>query len=106
MTNETKQPDLNASNLKAALWDTLNGLKDGAVQPGQGDAIAAQAREILRTTNTQLRISQQSKRPVPYGNHALWDYMASEVEAYSTIAVQLVRKYLLLILQLVIIWKE
>ncbi len=57
--------DLTATNLKAALWDTLNSLKAGNMQPAEGDAIASQAREILRTTNTQLRISQQSKRPVP-----------------------------------------
>jgi hypothetical protein len=31
---------------------------------GRADAIACQAREILRTTNTQLRIFQQAKRPV------------------------------------------
>jgi hypothetical protein len=31
---------------------------------GRADAIAAQAREILRTTNTQLRVAQQAKRPV------------------------------------------
>jgi hypothetical protein len=35
------------------------------MQPAEGDAIASQAREILRTTNTQLRIAQQSKRNVP-----------------------------------------
>jgi hypothetical protein len=35
------------------------------MQPAEGDAIASQAREILRTTNTQLRIAQQSKRPIP-----------------------------------------
>jgi hypothetical protein len=34
------------------------------MEPGQADSIAAQAREILRTTNTQLRVFQQSKRPV------------------------------------------
>lgn len=56
--------DLNAKNLKAALWETLNGLKDEAVDPGRADSIAAQAREILRTTNTQLRIAHQAKRPV------------------------------------------
>jgi hypothetical protein len=39
-------------------------LKDGDIQTAQGDAIALQAREILRTTNTQLRIFQQGKRPV------------------------------------------
>lgn len=57
--------DLTATNLKSALWETLQALKSGGMQPGEGDAIAAQAREILRTTNTQLRIAQQSKRAVP-----------------------------------------
>lgn len=56
--------DLTAKNLKSALWETLNALKDGKIEPGNGDAIASQAREILRTTNIQLRISQQAKRPV------------------------------------------
>ena len=42
MTTKTN-PALNATNLKAALWETLQDLKSGAVQPGQGDAIAAQA---------------------------------------------------------------
>ena len=57
--------ELTATNLKAALWETLNSLKAGNMQPAEGDAIASQAREILRTTNTQLKISQQSTRPVP-----------------------------------------
>ena len=56
--------DLSATNLKSALWETLQALKSGTMQPAEGDAIASQAREILRTTNTQLRIFQQSKRPV------------------------------------------
>ena len=56
--------ELTATTLKSALWETLNQLKDGDIQPAQGDAIASQAREILRTTNTQLRIFQQGKRPV------------------------------------------
>lgn len=62
-TDESKE--LNASNLKAALWETLNGIRSGAVQPGQGDAIAAQAREILRTVKVQLQVTSQSKRSVP-----------------------------------------
>ena len=57
--------ELNASNLKSALWETLNDIKSGVVQPGQGDAIAAQAREILRTVKVQLQITSQSKRSVP-----------------------------------------
>ena len=56
--------ELTATTLKSALWETLNQLKDGDIQPAQGDAIASQAREILRATNTQLRIFQQGKRPV------------------------------------------
>lgn len=65
MATDKKQIELNASNLKSALWDTLNELRSGAVQPGQGDAIASQAREILRTVKVQLQVTSQSKRSVP-----------------------------------------
>jgi hypothetical protein len=50
--------------MKEALWETLNNLKDGTLQPAEGDAIACQAREILRTVNVQLRIAGQAKRNV------------------------------------------
>ena len=33
--------------------------------PGHADAIAAQAREILRTVKVQLQIGGQTARPVP-----------------------------------------
>lgn len=65
MNANTNPKELNASNLKAALWETLNDIKSGVVQPGQGDAIAAQAREILRTVKVQLQVTSQSKRSVP-----------------------------------------
>lgn len=65
MTTQSKTKELNASNLKDALWDTLNDIKSGVIQPGQGDAIAAQAREILRTVKVQLQVTSQSKRSVP-----------------------------------------
>lgn len=55
---------LNAKNLKDVLWETLNSVKDGNMEAGQADSIATQSREILRTVNTQLRISQQAKRNV------------------------------------------
>jgi hypothetical protein len=61
----TEPKDLNASNLKDALWQTLNEIKSGSIQPGQGDAIASQAREILRTIKVQLQVTAQSKRSVP-----------------------------------------
>ena len=57
--------ELTATNLKQALWEVLNDVKSGKVAPAEGDAVAVQAREILRTTNTQLRIAQQTKRNVP-----------------------------------------
>lgn len=57
--------ELNASNLKKELWKTLQDLRDNKIQPGHGDAIASQAREILRTVRTQLMVSSQSKRSVP-----------------------------------------
>lgn len=56
---------LSAINLKDALWDTLNCVKSDTMLPAQGDAIAAQAREILRTVKVQLQIAAQTKRLVP-----------------------------------------
>lgn len=56
---------LSAVSLKEALWETLNEIKSDKILPGQGDAIAAQAREILRTVKVQLQVCAQSKRNVP-----------------------------------------
>ena len=60
-TNST----LTAINLKTVLWQTLNDIKTDVMLPGQGDAIAVQAREILRTVKVQLQVAGQAKRPVP-----------------------------------------
>jgi hypothetical protein len=57
--------ELTATNLKTALWETLNSIKTNAMLPAQGDAIAAQGREILRTVKVQLQVAQQSKRSIP-----------------------------------------
>lgn len=57
---------LTAVNLKDSLWETLNKVKTRKLLPGHADAIAAQAREILRTIKMQLAISGQTNRPVPY----------------------------------------
>lgn len=65
MSNSSEINALSATNLKAELWKTLNELRTGAIQPGQGDAIASQAREILRTVKVQLQVTSQSKRSVP-----------------------------------------
>lgn len=59
------QKVLTAQNLKNELWNTLNDLRQRKVLPGNADAVAAQAREILRTVRTQLLVSGQTNRPVP-----------------------------------------
>lgn len=64
--NANKASDqLTAGNLKAALWDTLQKVRTGEMDAGNADAIATQGREIVRTVNLQLRVAQQTKRPVP-----------------------------------------
>lgn len=58
--------ELSAVNLKNSLWEVLNKVKSKKLLPGHADAIASQAREILRTVKMQLLISGQTNRPVPY----------------------------------------
>lgn len=57
--------ELTAENLKNELWDTLKKVKSGEIDAGHADSVATQAREILRTTHTQLKIASQTKRNVP-----------------------------------------
>ena len=59
------KPELSANNLKNALWDTLLKVQSGDMDPGQADSVATAAREILRTTAIQLKVSHQAKRAVP-----------------------------------------
>lgn len=61
----TRKQKLNAENLKETLWETLQAVKSGKMDAGQGDAIASQAREILRTTVVQLKVAQQGNRTIP-----------------------------------------
>lgn len=56
--------ELTAKNLKDKLWDTLQGVSTGKIAAAEADSVATQAREILRTTNTQLQIFRQAKRNV------------------------------------------
>ena len=62
--NGTKAKTLTAKNLKDTLWDTLQQVKSGKMEGGQADSVATQAREIIRTTNVQLRVASQTNRPV------------------------------------------
>jgi len=56
---------LTANSLKDVLWETLNDIKTEQMLPSRGDAIAGQAREILRTVKTQMQIASQSRRQIP-----------------------------------------
>lgn len=56
---------LKASSLKDILWETLTDLRSNQLPANRADAIAAQAREILRTVKTQLQVTNAAKRPVP-----------------------------------------
>ena len=58
-------PALKASTLKDVLWETLIDLRGDQMPANRADAIAAQAREILRTIKTQLNVTNSAKRPVP-----------------------------------------
>ena len=61
----TQSMQLTATSLKEALWNTLNEVRGKKMTPGHADAIAAQAREILRTVKVQLAVSNATSRPVP-----------------------------------------
>ena len=55
---------LNAVTLKESLWETLNNIKEGKLEASKGDAIASQAREILRTVNVQVKIIDKVKTEI------------------------------------------
>ena len=63
--NSSKQLVLTARNLKQALWQTLKDVRNRKMSPGNADAVASQAREILRTVKVQLAVANQTARPVP-----------------------------------------
>lgn len=68
---------LNAVTLKKQLWETLHAIKDNSMDAAQGDAIAAQAREILRTTKVQLSIMDKARMDV---SKELKDFAFTEQE--------------------------
>lgn len=51
-----KPKKLTAKTLKDQLFETLQGVRAGSIQPAHADAIASQAREIVRTANLQVSI--------------------------------------------------
>lgn len=55
---------VNSTKLKAALWDTLQEVKGGTIQPVVANSVATQAREILRTVKIELQFAS-AKNSVP-----------------------------------------
>ena len=78
MAKASTGSELNAVNLKQSLWETLRDLRAGTITPGAGDAVASQAREILRTVRTQLQIFTQSGKSV---TNELIDFAKPDTEA-------------------------
>jgi hypothetical protein len=60
----TETPKLDAVELKKSLWSTLQHVRAGTITPQSADAVASQAREILRTVRMQLAIFQQAAETV------------------------------------------
>lgn len=56
---------LSAGSLRNVLWETLNDVRTNQMLPNRADAIASQAREILRTVKTQLQIASAARRGIP-----------------------------------------
>lgn len=59
------EKQLTAVNLKNTLWDTLLKVKSKEMPYADADAVASQAREIIRTTKVQLQIAAATNRAVP-----------------------------------------
>lgn len=56
---------MTASSLRDVLWETLNDVRNNDMAANRADAVAAQAREILRTVKTQVSISGATRRQIP-----------------------------------------
>lgn len=59
------QKNLSAKKLKDALWETLESMKKGEASISDVTASASITREIIRCTNTQLKIASYTGRDLP-----------------------------------------
>lgn len=55
-----KTKEVNAKDLKAALWDTLQKVKSKKLQPIIANAVARQASEIMRVVKAEVDIARLS----------------------------------------------
>ena len=56
---------LTAKTLRNELWKTLLAVKSKRLDPIQANSIASQSREILSTTNTQIKICEYADMKMP-----------------------------------------
>lgn len=56
---------LTAESLCESLWSTMKEVRAGEISSESANAVAAQAREILRTRRLQKDIMAQSGKPIP-----------------------------------------
>ena len=57
--------ELTAKNLKNTLWDTIVDLREKKIDPGYADAIASQAREVVRIVREQRMIANSAGIAMP-----------------------------------------
>lgn len=62
---KSEKSTLSAMNLKKTLWETLELLRSNNLDVNEAVAVAGLAREIIRCTSTQLKISVHSGRELP-----------------------------------------
>ena len=56
--------ELTANELKKLLWETLQDVKKGDIQPMVSNAVATQSREIVRVVKAQLMIAEKTNRNI------------------------------------------
>ena len=57
----TAPPRLSAQSLKAILWETIIGLKEGRVDVKTANSIASQSREVARVVKIELEMAKLLK---------------------------------------------
>jgi len=55
---------LTAKNLKDELWEVLQEVRSGKIDPHQAEAVASQSREIIRVLRVQQSIIKQASEKI------------------------------------------
>jgi hypothetical protein len=60
----SKKKSLTAKNLKDELWDVLQDVRKGKIEPVEAEAVASQSREIIRVLRVQQSIIKQANEKI------------------------------------------